>query len=310
MERHPNYECVEPPSKEEVLGILRRMNILDEDWDEKTGGASSLGFIGELTPNQVENMSAGELMARIGPEALKRFENDLKNNPEFVEKILQTWRPWWQPSPKVQEVSADEDMKQKGQQIGKIVYNQDPIPEHLEELPPLSKICRIRPTEMLWDNLVELAYLYCYFNRIFAGDIMENSGEFCKYFLALSAVLNSSTFAHTSVVHALRSAETSVVMESTLYLSEETKATLLDDMTHIFKSSSNLVALLAGLQRVFEKGISDRKANYFAAKKLYFYNVWINDELRNDGDLVETIVTSMFALITGFRSKRLEKLNS
>lgn len=177
--------------------ILRRFNDVP-DRDHLGAGKSTLGFLGEISVEKVESMSVEELVALMGPEALERFENDLRSNPKFIEAALQQWRPWWVPPPKVQDSSAKP--------------NQDAVPEVLEELPPLETIARERPPEMLWNNLVELAYLYVYFSRMYVGDLLVHATEFAKDFLTLSNVLSLQNSTYSSVIHALRAAEAAVVM--------------------------------------------------------------------------------------------------
>lgn len=249
---------------------------------------SSLGFLGELTPETVESMNVEELMAMIGPEALKRFEEDLKTNPKYLEEALKEWRPWWLPK------SPAHDGKHP---------NQDKVPEPLEELPPLSKLTCERPPEMLWNNLVELLYLYVYLSRVYAGDRFPNALEFVEEFMKLSHVISSQQFTHASVVYALRAAEAAVALESEIYISDETKIMLLDDILALLANVNYLLAALGDLQRIFEKSVKLQKSNFFAAKKIYFYNVWLNEETTEDAVLVDTIMTSMCALVSGYKER-------
>lgn len=94
-----------------------------------------------------------------------------------------------------------------------------------------------------------------------------------------------------------------------MYLSVETKTVLLEDILAILSDHNFLLPALGDLQRMFEKAGKTLRASFFAAKKIYFYNVWINDELDNDSELVETITVSMKALISGYidRQRAAEK---
>ena len=182
-----------------MMDILKRFSQLDVgDSPALEAEMSSLGFLGELTPEEVDSFSLEELVSRIGPEALRQFEDDLKNNPKFIEAELKEWCPWWLPHALVQDTSAKP--------------NQSAVPDALEELPPLSKLTSERPPEMLWNNLVELLYLYVYFSRLYAGDLMSHSTDAVTGFLTLSRVLTSQQFTHPSVIHSIRSAEASVSM--------------------------------------------------------------------------------------------------
>ena len=290
-------ERADEEAKKTMLDVLKRFSSFDLDSQEDlpVGETSSLGFLGELTPEDVEEMSTEKLMEYIGPEALKRFAEDLKTNPKFIEAELKKWRPWWSP-PSIQEVS-------KLRQVAK-------VPEPLEEMPPLSQLSKERPPEMLWNNLVELIYLYSYFYRLYAGDLVNSSEDFAKDYLLLSRVLALQQFAHPSVIHALRSTEASLTMETDLFLSGETKALLLDDAACILKSPQHTLGALADLQRVFERALKQRRREYFAAaKKVYFYNVWLNDEIQHDSELVATVLTSMVALVSGYKDRLVRNLN-
>jgi hypothetical protein len=274
-------------TKRHMLDILKRFSQLDvENGTALEAETSSLGFLGELTPEEVDSLSLDELVSRIGPEALSRFEDDLKNNPKFIEAALQEWRPWWLSPLPVQDSATK--------------LNQSAVPDALEELPPLSNLTSERLPEMLWNNLVELLYLYIYFSRLYAGDLMPHAVGIVTAFLSLSRVLSSQQFTHASVIHAIRSAEASVAMDSEMYLSTETKTMLLEDLLEILSNTSYLLPALGDLQRVFEKAGKIRKSTFFSAKKIYFYNVWLNDEIENDCELVDTITVSMKALITGY----------
>lgn len=86
-------------------------------------------------------------------------------------------------------------------------------------------------------------------------------------------------------------------------MSSETKLVLLDDLLAILSKSSHILSALGDLQRVFEKLIKTERTCFFAAKKIYFYNVWLNDEIVSEPDLVDTITASMRALVTGYRER-------
>ena len=90
-----------------------------------------------------------------------------------------------------------------------------------------------------------------------------------------------------------------------MYLSVETKTVLLEDILAILSDPNFLLPALG----MFEKAGKTERASFIAAKKIYFYNVWINDELDNDSELVETITVSMKALISGYidRQRAAEK---
>lgn len=86
-------------------------------------------------------------------------------------------------------------------------------------------------------------------------------------------------------------------------MSQETKITLLDDVLFIIAKPRYILAVLADSQRIFERSINAHPSFFFAAKKLYFYNVWLNDEMTCDTELVEIITTSMCALVTGYKDR-------
>lgn len=289
-------EQMDEGAKRQMMEILRRFSQLDMQEEEQLGldaEPSDLGFLGELTPEQVAQMSAEELAARIGPEALLRFQQDLKSNPQFIEAELQQWRPWWRPS-------QSEDRSGDGE-IGEIRPRpHQPVPEALEEVPPLSELTPDRPPEALWNNLIELLYLYAYLTRVYSEEATQHAVDFCRDFLSLSQVLPSARFTHPSVLHAIRAVEAAVAMESELYLSEETKALIVEDVSLILGSLDNVLAALGDLQRLFERTIRQDRANFLGAKKLYFYNVWLHDEARCDRDLADTILVSLRALTKGY----------
>lgn len=303
--------------------ILRRFSQLDVDSDVPTleTEPSSLGFLGELTPEEVERMTAEELLAHIGPEALRRFEEDLRSNPKFIEEALKKWRPWWLSPP----VVVAEEERGKGKSKGDVkdddnynyndnandnasdgpAFNQTPstlerVPEPLEELPPLSELSAERPPEALWNNLVELLYLYAYLTRMYSDERMTLSADFVRDFCLFSRVLSSQRFTHSSVIHALRSVEAAISLESEAFIAEETKIIILDDLQALLKRGDFILAALGDLQRIFEKSVKHVRSNFHAAKKIYFYNVWISDEIAHDGDLVETITVSIRSLISGY----------
>lgn len=276
-----------------MIEILKRFQSFEPQdvEDTFTADSSDLGFLGELTMEDVNDMTAEQLMAAIGPDALKRFESDLQSNPAFIEEELKKWRPWWFPA-------------LEGQVNGRNLHiNQCRAPEPLEELPSLDKLTKKRPPEMIWSNMVELIYLYIHLYRMYVGDTIENSAAFTRDFLLLSKVLSSQQFAYPSVIHSLRAAEASVAIETELFLSEETKCLLLEDTILIFSSRRHVLSALADLQRVFEWRLKTDPHCFAAAKKLYFYNVWMADEVAHDSKLVDTVLASICALISGYKDK-------
>ena len=283
--------------------ILKRFSQLDVDNDlpKLDAEGSNLGFLGELTAEEVENMTPEELMAYIGPEALHRFEEDLKTNPKFIEEALKLWKPWWlRPS-----VSVAENVSTK-----ECSTNHEKIPEALEELPPLSELASERPPETLWNNLVELLYLYVYLTRTYSKERMSLATDYVKDFCTFSRVLASRRFTHSSVIHALRSVEAAISLESESFISDETKVLILEDLQVIFGRNVYIVAALGDLQRIFETSVQNARSYFLAAKKIYFYNVWISDEIRTDGDLIETIAASIRSLISGYSENLSESRGS
>lgn len=276
-----------------MIEILKRFQSFEtqDGEDAFTADPSDLGFLGELTVEDVNDMTAEQLMAAIGPETLRRFENDLQGNPAFIEQELRRWQPWWS--------SASE-----GQGDDKNPHiNQSRAPEPLEELPSLDKLTKKRPSEVIWSNLVELIYLYIHLYRMYVGDVIESSDAFTRDFLLLSKVLSSQHFAYPSVIHSLRAAEASVAIETEIFLSEETKCLLLEDAICILSSLRHVRSALADLQRVFEWRLKADPHCFAAAKKLYFYNVWMADEIAHDEELVATVLASIVALISGYKEK-------
>lgn len=298
-------EQVDEGTKRQMMEILRRFGQLDMQEEEQLGldaEPSDLGFLGELTSEQVAQMSAEELAVRIGPEALLRFQQDLKSNPQFIEAELQQWRPWWRPSSGQGKGVRLPDRSEDDREIGEARSrpHQPAIPEALEEVPPLSELTPDRPPEALWNNLIELLYLYAYLIRVYSEEATQHAVDFCRDFLSLSQVLPSARFTHPSVLHAIRAVEAAVAMESELYLSEETKALIVEDVFFILGSLDSVLAALGDLQRLFERTIRQDRANFLGAKKLYFYNVWLHDEARSDRDLADTILVSLRALTKGY----------
>lgn len=286
-------ERVDEEAKRKMLEVLKRFQLFEGQDEERAFAAepSDLGFLGELTVEDVEGMTTEELMAAIGPEALERFESDLQGNSAFVGEELKRWRPWW--SPALEGPSGE----------GTLQGGRASIPDPLEELPSLDKLTKKRPPEMIWSNLVELIYLYIHLYRMYAGDIIDNSDAFTRDFLLLSKVLTSQQFAYPSVIHSLRAAEASVAIETETFLSEETKCLLLEDVICVFSSLEYVLSALADLQRAFEWRLKVDPHCFAAAKKLYFYNVWMADEILHDRELVATVLMSIIALISGYKSK-------
>lgn len=156
---------------------------------------------------------------------------------------------------------------------------------------------------MIWSNLVELVYLYIHLYRVHVGDMLESCEPFTRDFLLLSKVLSSQHFAYPSVIHALRAAEASVTIETELFLSKDTKCLLLEDVLCVFSSPERVLSALADLQRTFEWRLKTDPQCFAAAKKLYFYNVWLADEIAHDRELTATVFVSVVALIAGYRDR-------
>jgi len=271
----------------EILGRIRNLDIQAGAQEDEAD--EPLGFLGELRPEEIEAMSAEELYSRIGPEEVKRFEENISKE-EQLRNILKQWKPWWTPL-----LKSEEDLV--------LFQGKDPVPQRLFDLPPLSSLTKERSPEGLWNNLLDLLYFYIYFTRRHFGDIAAQASHWATELEQFSQVLGPTKFAHESGLHALRSSETKLLLESDEFLSDPKRTQLLEDVISVLRGGSEwMLSMLSDFYSALNE-LEDPKSS-FMAKKLYFYNVWLADQAANDYQMVEAMLHSMALVVSDYLQQR------
>ncbi len=287
--------------RRQMVRILQRLQNFDlaeegggaADKETTLGQKSTMGFLGELTAKGIELMSTAEILAHIGPDGMAAFEEHLERaSAKPLDEAIGDWQPWWRPA---------------------AAGGGSAPPRAPEDLPPLSRPTRARPSEALWSSLVEVLYLYAHSIRRHRGDPLGDadggSSAFVRDLLAHSRVLLAKASAHPDVLHALRATEAAIAIEGEEHFSWESKDDRLGDVVALLATPSHAMAALghvhAALQRAAAGGGDDQVR--FAAKKAYFYAVWLNDEIGRHADTVDAILLGISSLVDAYRANSAER---
>ncbi|XP_014672413.1 PREDICTED: zinc finger HIT domain-containing protein 2-like [Priapulus caudatus] len=281
-----NQFKVSPDNKSKMVDILKRLHE-----EEKEAG----DFESANEQPDIEDRLAGlnldtdsdEIWNRLTPEERNEFESLV--NASKLERLVEIWEPWWnkQDQTLIQDVEKNvlEELLER-------------CPEIPKTIPKIGQLLRMKPSQLLGNNIVATLYAYAYIARLYNGDYISLAVQAAETMLNLCKVL-SSGYNYSTVSEALIASVDSSSQSARLNSREYSTAIVLD-VCRIMEGPSKdmplhyIIASLSEIHNLFtiakkslktakiQGGTSEENALLkkkcgVILKKLDFYLSWVQD---------------------------------
>ncbi|CAG8503995.1 6129_t:CDS:2 [Funneliformis caledonium] len=295
-----NSNRIDDDQKQKMFDMLRKF---EQENDEMAREAMEQDdevddFAERFKNIDLDSADVETILNKLTPAERRDFEQKyIKGRSENLLELadeLQLWKPWWEASSeynnrrkkstssKIIELDEDEDeFDYDSDDSSGYFANRPPI---LTEIKSLEDLTKTSPNPAISLNLLNILYAYAYACRTFNGDIFEIPEESCKVLWDLSPILaTKENLAYESISQAI-AASSSLIVQNPIYNQpHEFSFLILDDIINLLSSTSNILAALSDLYRLFQlvgkskskNGKINQKA-FFTEKKIYFYIVYVN----------------------------------
>lgn len=288
--------------REAVLDILRRMQQLDQDSEDEPNDEHS-SLVDKFSSLDLDTLTAEEFETLLGEEHMAQLQKLLETgvSREWLEiGQLESSPPWFR--------TFDPSVRVMDETLAKSV------PQILANIPPLSQLTKAKPSDFLWNSLLELAMVYVLvYSQFSAGDLADPEVlelEVRPIVLEMAASLHRPAageppFYYSSAIDALEAAAGCVAMNA----GDFDVSVELDSVKRLVGDARMLLPMLSDMHRWFVAAGRNSDA-FFAEKKLLFLLAWLTQEMTDSPDAARDILNALSLIIDRFGETLADETNA
>lgn len=192
VQTYLRMEQANPETQRKMVGILKAVQKEEEGEDDDQETDEVAALVQRLEQTDIDAETAWSYLT---PDERQEFERMVQTGD--VAKLVPLWKPWWEETALVSEVTAEESSKQTVQ--------------------PLGTLTSKPPAACVVNSVVNVLCSYVHVIRLYNGEMVPQSAE---EFLSISSVLTDDAVYGTSA-EAVQAVLQKVVMSQSVTATEE-----------------------------------------------------------------------------------------
>lgn len=176
--------------KQKLTELFKRMADFGADFDEESTDDSEEDPLEALAGMDSEDIDEDKLREILGTEMFEKFQEFMKKDAS-----QHTWIPWWS-SDKEEKVLVEEVSSTRNNFAKPLIH---------KDIPSFRSISKTPPSEFLWNNLLEILFVYTYSMNLYLGDLESSRPEVIDAILQVSGIISGKIQKYESAPQAITS---------------------------------------------------------------------------------------------------------